>query len=134
MAGFFYEMEKIIAKNSDSALELALHYYGQELSIYRPMKTDRYSDVYGKQSSGNLNFIETIEGILQSDDFSTSDGMNDANFEEGFLYTKSTDSVLVGDVIKVGRRGGTREFLVEAKENIGYSTEMFVKFKISNRN
>lgn len=134
MAGFFSEIEKVIRQNSDVALEYALFYYGQVLQQFRSEKVDAYSKVHAKESGGPLSLVrDGLEGVLQADDFSTSDGNFTANFEEGFLFTKEKD-IIVGDIIKIDGGGGVREFRVEAREDIGYTTDMFVKYRLSNRN
>lgn len=130
---FFGEMEKVIGINTDNALELALFYYGQELSLLRPARNNVYSKVHGKEAGGDLEDICSFTGVLQSDDFSTSDGNYTANFEEGFLFTKEK-RILVGDVIVIDAGGGIRRFRVEAREDIGYTTDMFVKYRLSNQN
>ena len=132
---FFWEMEKVIRVNSDRALELATHYFGQPFIHKRPEKVSSYSTVHGKDAGTSLIQISGFVGIIQSDDLTTSDGAFSANFEEEYLYTSYQD-LLVGDVITVdlGPDGKTRTWLVSAFENIGYSTNMFVKYKISNRN
>jgi hypothetical protein len=126
-------MEKIIGINSDNALEIALHYYGQELTLFRQQANTAFSRVHAKNAGGDLELVTTFDGILKSDDFSTSDGHYSANFEEGFLFTKEK-GILTGDVIKIDAGGGVRKFLVVKMEDIGYSTDMFVQWKLSNMN
>ena len=131
--GFYYEMERIIGQQSDNALEIALHYYGQSLTLLRQEKGDVYSKVHNKNAGTDLRVAKLFDGILKSDDLSTSDGTFSANFEEGFLLSKEKD-IVAGDVIKVDAGGGVRKFKIEKMEDMGYSTDMFVMWKISNMN
>jgi hypothetical protein len=135
MSSFFSEMERIIATNSDNALEVALHYYGQNLQLFRAkLASDNpYGKVHGKEAGGKYECIKKFIGILQSDDFSPTDGYYSGNFSEGFLYTKEK-GIRAGDVVELITSGEPRKFRVETPESIGYSTNLFVKFKLSNMN
>lgn len=133
MAGFFNEMERIVQANTESALELALHYYGQTLTLMRPTKADVYSAVHAKNAGGPMMNVGEIEGILHPDDFSSSDGVNAGNFEEGYLYTKNKN-VMVGDIIVIVGGSERRRFKIESKQAIGFTTDLFVKFHITNQN
>ena len=53
-------------------------------------------------------------------------------FELGFLYTR-TDNVKTGDTLKVvSEDGKQRRFKVESKEDIGITSTVFEKWKLSN--
>lgn len=131
---FMKDIEKNIAGNSERALLIAMHYYKLPMELSRPQKGDVYASVHGKNAGGSFQVVkEVFWGITQSDDFSSSDGYNSGNFEEGFLFTTEKE-IKVGDRIKIDLGGGIRYFKVETMEDIGFTTDMFVKWKLSNMN
>jgi hypothetical protein len=132
-ANRYDEMERIIQDQGERGLEVMEYYYGMDLEILRPnRKGDVYGQVHGSDSGGPTNLFKVIRGVLQGDDFLPSNNSHSGNFETGFLFTKDKD-ILVGDVINIRSRDDKqRRFKVVERQQIGFTTEIFTKWKLSS--
>lgn len=127
-------MERIIKENGERGLEQLEFYYGVRLEVHRNVtaRGDVYSQVHGRNSGKEGMKVTDITGILVGDDFFPADDLYTGGFDLGFLFTRS-DKVKVGDTLKVGVSDGKiRRYKVESKEDIGLTTGVFVKWKLSN--
>lgn len=131
--GLFDGIEKKIGVVSDLAYQQIEYYYGKELELWRPSKNDIYTELHNKDANNALTKVKDFVGVTQVDDLSLSDNFHQASFTEGFLITQNTD-VRVGDVIIFRSAGGKIRWKVEKHLDIGYTTNMFVKFSLSNMN
>lgn len=128
---FYQQMEQIIKENGTRGIEHLEFYYGLDLEIHRPTKSDVYNRVHGGNAGGPTNLVKTFTGILHGDDFFPSNDTHSGGFVSGFLYTSESD-ILVGDTIKiVPVDNKIRRFKIVSKENIGLTTEVFTKWKLS---
>lgn len=128
----YSEMEKVIKAQGERGLEQLEFYYGIDLDVLRQTtKADAYSQVHGRDAGGPTSIVDTICGVLQGDDFLPSNDWYSGNFETGFLYTRSK-AILVGDTIKIVTTDGkSRQFKIVERQQIGFTTEIFTKWKLS---
>lgn len=131
--GFFNNVEKVIKDNAARGLEHIEFYYGIDTQIYRETpKNSRYSKVHGKNSGKEGEYLTTIIGLFESDDFFAADDGFSGSFELGFFYSRSNE-VKVGDTLRIASDDGKeRKYKVESKEDIGFTTTVFIKWKISS--
>ena len=128
----FQSTEKYYKEQSLARLEVLIERYGVSMRIYRPAQ-DKSRTVYGS-AAGTVQAepLTTISGILTGDAFFPSDNVSTGGFEEGFLYTVSGD-VRSGDTLEVIRDDQLRlKYKVGAVEDIGTTTQVFRRYKISS--
>lgn len=128
---FYSNVENILEKTLVDKIAYLEQYYGISIDIY---KTDRdvYTNVYGKNAGTSIEYIDTIKGVIVSDDFFTTGIVSSGSFDEGFLYTSYKDNI-VGMTIKINRQDGKiRNYKVESKESIGMTTNVFNRYKINS--
>ena len=133
MSSFYLEMEKVIKANGDRGLDQLLFYYGIDLSLFRQTtKIDVYSKVHQVNAGGPTTKVKDFTGIIQSDDYSPATGNLVTKFTSAFLYTKEVDFI-VGDEIRINSADDKiRHYKVIEKESIGLTTEIIVRYKLSN--
>ena len=128
---FYQNVEDILQDNMIEKIKYLEKYYGIDIEVYKTER-DVYTKVYGKNSGTSIEYIDTITGVIVSDDFFTTGLVSSGSFEEGFLYTSYKDN-LVGMTIKINRQDGkTRNYKVESKESIGMTTNVFNRYKINS--
>lgn len=130
---FYKNMESAIKQNGERGLIQLEHYYGVELSIYREIQssTNVYGRVHGKNSGKEGEFVENFIGVVIGDDFFPSSNLS-GSFVAGFLYTRH-GNIKTGDTIKINSDDGKiRRYKIESKDNIGLTTEIFTRWKISS--
>ena len=127
----YSEMERILKDQGERGLEHMEFYFGLDFEVHRQIKHDAYSQVHGRDAGGPTSMVETIHGVLEGDDFLPSNNWYSGNFETGFLYTRS-EAILIGDTIKiVSSDGKSRQFKIVERQQIGFTTEIFTKWKLS---
>jgi len=128
---FYREVEKILQESLGDKIGYLEKYYGVEIDIYKTER-DVYTNVYGKHAGTSIEKVETIIGILVSDDFFNTGITSSGGFEEGYLYTSHQNN-LVGMTLKINRIDGkSRNYKVESIESIGMVTDIFKRYKITN--
>lgn len=128
---FYSNVENILENTLIDKISYLEKYYGIEIDIYKTER-DVYTKVYGKNAGTSIEYVDTITGVIVSDDFFTTGLVASGSFEEGFLYTSYKDN-LVGMTIKIKRQDGkTRNYKVESKESIGMTTDVFSRYKIAS--
>ena len=130
---FFKSIEDSIANTNDVAYAKLEFYWGKELELFRPDKSDVYTKIHNKDSNSALKKIKSFVGITHMDTISVSDGYNQVNNAEGFLITQDSD-VLVGDVIIFDGGGGRARFKIESHMDLGYNSTLYTKYSLSNMN
>ena len=128
---FYNEMERIIKEHGAQGLSQLIRYYGMDLKLLRQSKNGVYSRVYGMDAGQPTKLVKNFIGVLQGDDFFESNTTISPAFVAGFLYTEESE-ILVGDVILiVSDDSRNRRYKVTAKESLGMTTTVFVKWKLS---
>lgn len=134
MSGFFNQAEKIIKANGERGLEQLEFYASVKTEIYRDVNhsSSPYGRVHGHNQGKDGQHVDTFFGVYASDDFFASNDGFTGGFELGFMYTRSK-KVKVGDTLKLKRDDGKIfRYKVESIEDIGFTTSVFSKWKISN--
>lgn len=128
---FYSEMERVIKNQGDAGLDHLEYYYGIELELRRPTKSNAYGRVHGSQAGTNTAHIKDFKGVVEGNDFFESNRGISPSFLAGFLYTRETD-ILVGDVIHIKADDDRHtKYKITAKETIGLTTKVFQKWKLS---
>lgn len=131
MAGFYAEVERIVSIVQAKGLEVAMHYYGLELEIWRPDKSDSYSRVHGRNSGATALKIANFSGIIIGDDFFENTSSQSGIFQSAILLTDSKELV-TGDEVRVKRDDGKMQaYKVVSQKGIGQTREVFTQYELS---
>jgi hypothetical protein len=107
-----------------------LKQYGVDIRVYEKTQNDD-SKVYGKEAAQDENLVDTIQGIITSADLVPSDGASSGTFDEGWLFTDSSRS-LVGSRIEIVRDDDLkRQYQVESEISSGMTVRVFKKYRLS---
>lgn len=132
---FLANVEDILKKQGERGLEHLMFYHGLELELHRQLKNDAYSQVHGRNAGGSTEKVKDLIGVLQGDDFFQASDSYSGNFTSGYLYIERCDDkdILIGDTIKVvAVDNRQRRYRIDKKEQIGFTQEIFDKYKIIN--
>jgi hypothetical protein len=130
---FYSNIEEVLKQYGDMGLEHLMFYAGIELELYRQLKSDVYSRVHGKNSGGGVEKVKDFSGILVGDDFFQSSDSFSGNFVNGYLYITKEEEILIGDIIAIKSTDlKSRRYKIDKEEQIGFTIEIFRKYKIIN--
>jgi len=99
--------------------------------IIRHAKIDEHTSVYGVEAGEEYGDETEITGIVTGDDFFPTAAMSSGAFQEGFLYTTSTE-VRVGDELEINSTDNRRrKYKIVSKEALGTTTDVFSRYQLS---
>jgi hypothetical protein len=105
---------------------------GQQVRIWDQPKDD-HQKAYGAAAGTTPTTYRTIRGIGTGDDFFPADALRSGGFLEGWLWTDEQSLIIeAGQLIEfVGEDGRSRRYHVTMSESIGWTTEIFTRYRLS---
>lgn len=122
-----YYKEQLVTRLQD-----LINRFGLKIRVYRAVQ-NAHKSVYGTASGDDqASSLGEIDGLIVGDSFFPADFGASGNLDEGYLYTNS-DIVRSGDKLEVIRRDKVKfRFKAESLEDVGTTTRVFKKYKISS--
>lgn len=128
-------IENAIKKGASVRLAQMVQHLGVDINIYR-RTIDDYDEVYGLQAgipdkSDSSTLITTIKALIAGDDFGVEDARTGGILQQGFMYTDYID-FKEDDLVSIKRQDGKiREYKIERKESVGWSTAVVERYRLS---
>lgn len=106
---------------------------GMEVRVW-DLSNDVHQQAYGASSGSRGNTYRTIRGIGTGDDFFPADTLRSGSFQEGWLWTDDQTPISAGQEVEFidGTDGRSRRYIVEGTESLGWTTEIFTRYRLSS--
>lgn len=104
---------------------------GMTVRVFSVSK-DTHTKAYGSASGSRSSTYREIEGIPTGDDFFPADIFRSTSFQEGWLWTNDQEIIQGGQEVQfLSPDGRTRRFIVQTSESLGWTTEIFTRYRLS---
>ncbi len=121
--------ENILSNFTKYRIDYLLRLFGYKCKLYK-VKTNVYSDVYGRDAGEELSTPINITLLVVTDTFHPVDSNSAGTLTEGWVFTDTSD-LSVGDRIELVRHDGlNRLFRVDSIHSLGQYTTVISKYRI----
>lgn len=123
-------IENVLKHAIEARIDYLEHLYALPVVIYK-VKTNVYSDVYGRAGGEELGNGYPTKLLVVSDSFTPVDLNSAGTLNEGWVYTNQ--ELNVGDRIEIKRADNrVRNYKIESMASLGSSTQVFKKYRVSS--
>jgi hypothetical protein len=93
---------------------------------------DDHQKAYGAAAGTTASTYREIRGIDTGDDFFPADTLRSGSFQEGWLWTDDPEVIEAGQRVEfIGEDGRSRHYHVTMSESIGWTTEIFTRYRLA---